>query len=113
MLVRIPHDPSHTRQSGEFVWRTLRVAACDQNAAAGILPLQAPNRCPRILVGTLGNRTGVEDDDFSFASFVRSLQPALEELVFERCSVGLSRSASKILYVEAAHAPILPEWVSA
>ncbi len=109
MLVRIPHDPSHARQSRQLLRGSLRVATRHQNAAIRVHPLQPPYGRTSILVRALGYSAGVEHNNFRVARRSSSLQPALQKLPLQCRPVRLCGSAAKILYVEAMHPPILNE----
>ena len=111
VLVRITHDPGHTRQRCQLFRRALRVAASHQNAAIRIHPLQPPYRCARILIRALGHRAGIQHDNFGVPSRPGALQSALQKLPFQRRPIRLRGAAAKIFYVEAGHAPILNEWM--
>jgi hypothetical protein len=110
MLVRITHDPRHAWQRGQFFRRALRVAASHQNAAIRIHTLQSPYRSARIFIRALGHRAGIQHNNFRVPSRPGALQSALQKLPFQRRPIPLRCAATKILYVEASHAPILNEW---
>ena len=109
MLVRITHDPGHARQRRQFLRRPLRVAACDQNAAIRIYPLQSPYRCARIFVRAPGDRAGIQHNDFGVAGRVGAFQSTFQKLPFQCRPVRLCSAAAKVFDVEASHAPILNE----
>jgi hypothetical protein len=73
----------------------------------GIRAVKAANCRTGILVGSSRYGAGVQDNDFGIGGIARSLQAALLELALDRGAVGLSRPATKILYVKAGHDTIV------
>ncbi len=82
MLVRIPHHPGHTWQCRQFFGCPLRITPGDQDAAIWIEPLQPPDRSARVLIGTCGDRAGIEHYNFGVPRGRGSLHAAVQELTF-------------------------------
>jgi hypothetical protein len=105
MLVRITDDLTHAGQSCQFFRSALSVASGDNDPAARIFPMDAPDGRPRVLVGRSGHSAGIQNDNSCHRRRARSFQSQLSELTFDSGSVGLGSPAAKVLYVEAFHAP--------
>ena len=67
VLVRIPNHFRHAGKRGNFCRCALRVATCDHNLAAWILPVDAPNGGAGVLIGRRSDRAGVQHHQFSVA----------------------------------------------
>ena len=109
MFVRIADNPRHSWERSQFLGRPLRVTACDQNLAAWVQSLEPPNRRACVSIGAVSYGASVEHDNFRIARGAGALQPSFQELLLQRGAIRLRRAATKILYVEAGHTPILNE----
>ena len=63
ILVRVPDDPGHAGQSRDFLRRTLRVAAGDDDARVGLRAMDAADGLAKLVVGGRGDGAGVQDDE--------------------------------------------------
>ena len=105
--MRIADDRTHTREGGNFIGSTLRIAACHDDPGPGILAANATDRGACVLVGSRGYGAGVEHDDFCLSGFGSAIQSSLPELAFDGRAVRLSGAASEIFHVEGGQAFIL------
>ena len=63
VLMGIAHYPRDTGQGGKFMGRALGIAACNQNFCIRIFAMHAPDGGAGVLIGSRGDRAGIEDDD--------------------------------------------------
>ena len=100
----VADDLSYTGKRGDFLGSALGVAAGDDNLTTGIFPMHPADGGTRILISGGGYRAGVQDDDFRRGRRQSRLHPELAELALDGRAIGLSRPASKVLYVKGGHA---------
>jgi len=103
VLVGIAYDQVYSRQGCDFFWGSLGVAAGDDDAYVRVLAAHAADGGARILVGAIGHRAGIQNDDGGVLGAGRAGQPTLLELAFKSSAVRLRGAASKILYKEFGH----------
>jgi hypothetical protein len=107
MLVRVAHHPTHAGQSRQFLRRALRVAAGHQDAALGILAMNAPDGGAHVPVRRFGHRAGVQHHHAGVVSGIGALQPPLEHLALQRGAIRLRGPAPEVLQIESPHALII------
>ncbi len=103
MFVRIPHNTSNTGQRSDFFRSTLSVASSNDDFGVWILASHAPNRGARILVGSGGDCTRVQNNHVGLRCGRGAGQTTFLELAFEGSAIGLGRTATEILDVIAGH----------
>ena len=85
----------------------LRVAAGHQNLGRGILAMDAANGGAGVLIGSSGDRAGIQHDDFGLVGIAGALESALEQLTLNGCAVSLGRAAAEVLYMIGRHRLII------
>jgi hypothetical protein len=98
ILMRVPDDPSHAGESGDFFRRALCVAACDDDARIGLRAMDATDGLAKLVVGGRGDGAGVQYNEIGIGYFVRCMESARGKAGFERGSIGLGSAASKRFY---------------
>ncbi len=69
--------------------------------------MNAANGGARVLIGSSGDRAGIQDDDFGRAGIARAFQAALEQLPLDCCAIGLRRTAAEVLHMVGRHRLII------
>ena len=69
--------------------------------------MNAANGGARVLIGSSGDRAGIEDDDFGRAGIARAFQAAIDQLPLDCCAVSLRRTAAEVLHVIRRHRLII------
>jgi hypothetical protein len=108
MLVRITDDYTYSRKLRQFLRSTLRVTACNKDLRLGIMPVDAADAGPNILIGRCGNGAGVENNDRGLVSNGGPVEPAFEQFMLDRCAVGLGGTTAEVFNEEAGHSAIIP-----
>jgi hypothetical protein len=98
--VRIAHDHRNFGHRGEFVRRSLCVAAGDYDPRAGVRPVNAADDLPHLVIGRRGNRACVQDHEMRVSGVRRLLESAVRKQRFDSCAIGLRCAASEILNEE-------------
>ena len=109
MLVRISDDLRYAGQGGNFLGRTLGVAARDHDLRFRIFTMNSSDGGARILIGRSRNRAGVQHHDSSFRRLGRPHPAPLLELALDSGAVCLSSPATEIYHLEAGHVSILTQ----
>jgi|SRR5581483_4090550 hypothetical protein len=107
MFVRIADNVTYPGQGGDLLRSALRVTSSDNNLTIRIFPMDTADSGARVLIGSGGDRTSVENNDLCGLRGRRAVQPSLRKLPFNGCAVSLCRTAAKILDVETSHTYIL------
>jgi len=107
MFVGVSYHPGHARQGSQFFWSALRIATGYQDATLRMVAADAADGGAGVPVGRGCHCAGVEDDNFGLPQRGSATEALCPQLLFNRGAIGLRRAASKILYVETAHASIL------
>src|SRR5215831_5571976 len=102
MLVRVADHPGDAGQRGNFLRRTLGIAAGDKNLGAGILTMRAADRGAGVLIGSRGYGAGVEHHQISFSCARRAQESTGRQITFHGGAIGLRGAATKIFKEEAA-----------
>lgn len=106
MLMRVADHCGHTPQRGNLLWSTLGVASGDDDLGFGVLPLNAADGSPSILIGRVRDRTSVQDDQIGVRRW-RVIESPLFELALERRAVGLGGATPEIFHVIGRHLAML------
>ena len=103
MLVRIAYHPVHAWDGGEFFGSPLRVAARDQNLAARILAVNAPDGGPCVMIRRCRYRAGIEDDDLGLVEALCAAQTAFFELTLDGRTIRLGGATAEVFHEKARH----------
>jgi hypothetical protein len=100
--MRIPYHPGHAGKLSHFFRGTLGIASGDNYARATILRADFSDRVSRLGIRSGGNGAGVYDHDVG-CGFGRRCVAALQQLNFQRGTIGLRGATSKLLNIKSRH----------
>jgi hypothetical protein len=103
LFMGIAYDKIHARETGDFGWSPLGIAASDNDSGVGILPAHAADGGTSVLIGAAGHRARVQDDYRSLLGTGCTGKTELFELTFKGGPISLRGAASKVLYKEFGH----------
>ncbi len=69
--------------------------------------MNAANSGARVLIGSGGDRAGIQDDDFGRAGIARAFQAAIGQLPLDGRAVSLRRAAAEVLHMVRRHRLII------
>ena len=69
--------------------------------------MNAANGGARVLIGSRGDRAGIQDDDFGRAGIARAFQAAIGQLPLDGRAVSLRRAAAEVLHMIGRHKLII------
>jgi len=107
VLVGIPDDLCDSRKGGEFLRGPLGVASSNHDASLRIFTMNAADGGPGVLIGGSSDRAGIQDHDLGVRGCRSSIETVALELAFDGRTIGLRRTAAKILYVKSCHHTIV------
>ena len=93
-------------EGGDFLRSALRITSGDDDFCQGILAFNAADGGPRVLIRSVGDGAGVENDEIGLGGRSMS-QPTRFELAFERGAIGLRGAAPEVFYVVGGHGTYL------
>ena len=106
-LVRIPHHQAHAFERGQFLRRTLRVAAGDQDARARLLAMDAPDHLPHFVIRGRGDGAGVQHHQVGILQIGGRGEALRRQPGFNRRAIRLRGPAPEILDQKTLHcAPV-------
>src|SRR5574337_1014721 len=87
VFVRVADHPGDAGKLRDLPWRALRVAAGDENLAAGVRAMDAANYLADLGVGGRSHRAGVEDCEIARFAALRLFQARFQQLAPQSNSV--------------------------
>lgn len=99
-FVGIANDPGNPGEGGEFFRRALCIAASDNDFCGRILRVDFADGVASLGVGGRRHRAGVDNDDRGGGGIRGESESAIEQLAFDRRSIGLGGATAELLNVE-------------
>jgi len=102
-FVGIADDPGDAWESGQLFGRTLRIAACGDNADGRVGGVKLSNGAAGLGIGGGCDSAGVNDDDIGGRRSGGGGAATVKQLALEGGAVGLRGAATELLDEEAQH----------